>query len=162
MQQQERVWAAFSVQKTKFGGWDNFVLAFTDFRCIVAKVSGAMVTQYSKQVAAESKAAGKGWLERMADTMTSGYDFWKRYIAMSPDQILTETPGNFFVPYQDIRKMEFYQRANRDARNKSAITTYVYEMKMEARTLNATYVLPQWPGEQVGTLKQMFGERVKA
>ena len=43
----------------------------------------------------------------MFKAMAAGYSLWQRYPQMSPDQALTETPGNFGIYMNQIRKVKY-------------------------------------------------------
>ena len=63
-----------------------------------------MTADMIKAEAATHRGQGIGG---MFKAMTSGYTLWQRYLQMSPDQALAETPGNFGVYLNQIRKVKY-------------------------------------------------------
>lgn len=63
-----------------------------------------MTAEMIKAEAATHRGQGIGGIFK---AMTSGYTLWQRYPQMSPDQALAETPGNFGIYINQIRKVKY-------------------------------------------------------
>jgi hypothetical protein len=81
-------------------GVEAFNAVVTDGRIIFAQQTNQMVQE-------EAKKKRGGFLANMAGAMTAGFNIWKRYLEMPPEQALQETPGNFFIPMNQIRKVKY-------------------------------------------------------
>jgi hypothetical protein len=81
---------------------EGFNIIVTGQRMIFAQMTSQMVQEEAKR-----KAAGKGFFGGMAAGMGAGFDLWKRYLEMPPEQALRENPGNFDIPLNQIRRIKF-------------------------------------------------------
>ncbi len=79
---------------------EAFNAVVTDGRIIFAQ-------QTNKMVQEEAKKKRGGFLSNMAGAMSAGFNIWKRYLEMAPEQALQETPGNFFIAMNQIRKVKY-------------------------------------------------------
>jgi hypothetical protein len=89
-----------------FFGQKSFNLIVTEKRLIAAIVTNKMLSEAVKQSREESKNQGDGVLKRMAKTAFSGYSFHKKYLDMSPDEILSENTENFYLDPTMIKKIK--------------------------------------------------------
>ena len=79
---------------------ETFNIVVTNQRMVFALVTSEMI----KAAASSHKGEGiKGAFKAMA----AGYTLWQRYPGMSPDQVMAETPGNFSVYVNQIRKVKY-------------------------------------------------------
>lgn len=81
---------------------EGFNIVVTNHRMIFAEMTNQMVKDEARQ-----KAAGKGFFGGMAANVTAGYDLWKRYLQMPPEQALRENPGNFEIALNQIHRVKF-------------------------------------------------------
>jgi len=79
---------------------ESFNIVVTNQRMIFAQMTPQMI----KDEAAKNRGGGVGGFFK---AMTSGYTLWQRYLQMPPDMALQETPGNFVVYLNQIRKVKF-------------------------------------------------------
>lgn len=90
-------------------GQKAYNLIVTNHRLIIAEMTKDMLKDEAKKVAEESKEQGAGFFRRMASTMTSGTNLYKRYYSMPIDNILGETPGNYSIAASDVKKIRIKQ-----------------------------------------------------
>jgi hypothetical protein len=81
---------------------EAFNIVVTSQRMIFALMTTQMVQEEARR-----NASGKGFFGGMAAGITAGYDLWKRYLQMAPEQALRENPGNFDIPLNQIRRVKF-------------------------------------------------------
>ncbi len=82
-------------------------LVVTDRRIVFAETTKEMLKQAAADAARESKEQGKGMFGRMATTMVSSRRVYEKYWQMDIGAILKETPGNFAVPLDEVKKISF-------------------------------------------------------
>jgi hypothetical protein len=79
---------------------EAFNIVVTNQRMIFAQMTPEMI----KNEAASYRGQGiKGAFKAMG----AGYSLWQRYPQMSPDQALAETPGNFGIYLNHVRKVKY-------------------------------------------------------
>jgi hypothetical protein len=79
---------------------ETFNIVVTNQRMIFALVTSDMI----KAEAQSHKGEG---IKGAFKAMTAGYNLWQRYPGMSPDQAMAETPGNFCVYMNQVRKVKY-------------------------------------------------------
>jgi hypothetical protein len=79
---------------------ETFNIVITNQRMVFALVTSDMI----KAEAASHKGEG---IKGAFKAMTAGYNLWQRYPGMSPDQAMAETPGNFSVYMNQVRKVKY-------------------------------------------------------
>jgi hypothetical protein len=93
--QGEHVVGALPVQ------WHKNLLSIIQWTIVVtnARITVARLTpEIQKQaVDAKVKEKGGGFLKRMAVAATGGFTLHERYLTMDPEDVLTETPENWWV-----------------------------------------------------------------
>ncbi len=82
-------------------------LVVTDRRIVFAETTKEMLKQAAADAARESKEQGKGMLRRMATTMVSSRRVYEKYWQMDIAAILKETPGNFAIALDEVKKISF-------------------------------------------------------
>ncbi len=87
-------------RKKGFMGMTTYNAIVTDGRIIFA-------VQTSEMVREETKKDRGGFFANMAGAMTAGYNIWKRYENMDPEEALHENPENFAINLNQIRKVKF-------------------------------------------------------
>jgi hypothetical protein len=80
--------------------FETFNIVVTDKRMVFALMTNDMIKEAAKQ-------AGKdgGFFNSLANAMTIGYTYYKKYSDVPPDTVLNETPGNFSIDLNKIKKM---------------------------------------------------------
>jgi hypothetical protein len=81
---------------------EPYTLVFTPEQTIFARLTAGMLQNARDEAQAQGKASGKGWLGRANDQMRAPEKIHERYFGMTPQQILSETPGNFAVDHRDV------------------------------------------------------------
>lgn len=79
---------------------EGYNAVVTDRRIVFAVMTNEMVRE-------EAKKDRGGFLANMAGAVTAGYNIWKRYQGMTPEQALGENPQNFAIAINQIRKVKF-------------------------------------------------------
>jgi hypothetical protein len=87
-------------RKKGFMGMEVYNAIVTDQRIIFA-------TQTNQMVRDEAKKDRGGFFANMAGAVTAGYNIWKRYETMTPEQALRENPQNFAIAMNQIRRVKF-------------------------------------------------------
>jgi hypothetical protein len=136
-----------------FGRWDTFNVVVTDRRMIFAQMTGDMIKAAASEAQERGKSEGKGFMQRWAAQMGAGMDYADRYMGMEPEGILRESQGNFALDNSSIRSIRIKDK-NDD--NRSA-----YKFEVEASGGKYKFETREFP-ESTETLKQIFGDRVKA
>ncbi len=106
----ERIEGMIPAVRRKTGLFSSKVynLVVTDRRIVFAETTKEMLHQAAADAARESKEQGKGFLGRMATTMVSSRRVYEKYWQMEVGAILKETPGNFAVPLDEVKRISFY------------------------------------------------------
>lgn len=85
---------------------ESFNILVTEKRMVFAEMTQDMIKE-------EVKKAGKeGFFAGMLSSLTAGYDFYKRYLNMPPEEALKETPQNFFIDLNRIKKVKIKEGRN--------------------------------------------------
>ena len=79
---------------------EAFNIMVTNQRMVFAQMTPEMI----KAEASQYRGQGIGGAFK---AMGAGYSLWQRYTRMSPDQALTETPGNFGIYINQIRRVKY-------------------------------------------------------
>jgi hypothetical protein len=74
----------------------------TNARIIFAVQTNELVRQEAAQA-----GQNQGFFGKMASAMTAGYNIWKRYLNIPPEQALRENPGNFAIYLNQVRRVKF-------------------------------------------------------
>ena len=72
----------------------TYTIVITNQRMILAQLTEALMVAANNEVVERSKAQGKGFLENAKELFLVRSQFSQRYFSMTPDQIISETPGN--------------------------------------------------------------------
>jgi hypothetical protein len=94
--------------KTKTGMFSStaYTLVVTNYRLLFAKMTNDLVKENTAQVRAEAKAQGAGFFGQWGAQLKAAFAFAQRYLAMHPEAILAETPGNGFVAPAQVRQIK--------------------------------------------------------
>lgn len=87
-------------RKKNFFSMESFNIIVTNQRMIFAQMTNEMV----KAEAATHRGEG---IKGVFKAMGAGANLWQRYQQMPPDQALAETPGNFGLYINQIRKVKY-------------------------------------------------------
>ena len=93
----ETIVGVFPLRKMKsLGRFDSYVGAVTNYRLIIAQLTKQMINDSVNVARKEAKAQGKGYMGQISSQMrefSTGYT--TRFLGMTPQAILSETPGNY-------------------------------------------------------------------
>lgn len=82
---------------------ENFNLVVTDKRIIAAKFTNEIYKEEARKRAKEAKEEGHGRFKQFLSSAGTGFTFYKRYLDMSPEDILRETAGTFTIETSNVR-----------------------------------------------------------
>lgn len=83
------------------------LLAVEGYNAVVTERRIVFAVMTNEMVREEAKKDRGGFLANMAGAVTAGYNIWKRYQVMTPEQALSENPQNFAIAMNQIRKVKF-------------------------------------------------------
>jgi hypothetical protein len=87
-------------------GIENFNIVITTQRLVFATLTEQMLKDNAAQVNRATQTEGKNVFARSAAMMTAQANFAQRYLTLSPEAALAETPGNFAVPHSQIKSIK--------------------------------------------------------
>lgn len=152
----EQIIGAIVLRKPKsFGRYDTFTGVMTDQRFIVAQMTGDMVKNAAIQAKEQAKAEGKGFWGQWSDQLKASYGYTKRYLAMQPEAIIAETPGNFAINNNTIREIKLKIK-HLDAEG----TRKEWEVEIHSTAGKYEYRMDE-NSQLVDLLKKAYPERVK-
>ncbi len=102
--------AVLSVNYTKGFSSKDGALIFANDRIIIANYNKTLSKEHIEKVRQSTK--GLGYLKRTAAMMNAHYTFVDRYWNMSPQEILSETPGNFEISINNLRLIKYTTSKN--------------------------------------------------
>lgn len=132
-------------------GGDTYTLVITGRRMILAKLTQQMINDAVREAQQAAKAAGKGFFGQMGSQMAAVGSYARRYLAMLPEQILAEVPGNRAIENQHITAVKVSVQESEDSQNTCRLLVQSGGEKTE-------FVIPEH--EQASALvKQVYGDR---
>lgn len=99
------------------GRWDTYTGVVTTQRLIFAEITSQMLADAAKQSRDQAKAEGKGFFGQWADPLRATFGYSQKYLSMSPQSILAETPGNFALDNNTISEISVHLRGTHDGHN---------------------------------------------
>ena len=85
----------------------QYTLVMTNYRILFAQTTSAMLKQNVMEARDNAKAEGAGFFKQWGAQISAGFSFADRYLEMTPDQILAETPGNWALEIGRIQKVKY-------------------------------------------------------
>ncbi len=79
-----------------------YTLVVTNKRIVMARVTKELIKKEKLKRKAETSKEGHGRFKQMFRSFMANFTFSDRYLDMLPEEILAETPDNFFVAPKDI------------------------------------------------------------
>jgi hypothetical protein len=116
-------------KKKLFWRKDIYTIAFTDRQAIFALLTSEILAEVKKNAQAQSTAEGKGWFRRQGEQMLACHNAYMRYLEMTPEQILAETPGNFAIDHASVASVRI--RACYESSDSSSSDEYT-EIRFDA------------------------------
>jgi len=80
---------------------EGIVLVLTNMRILVAQQTSQIMKENARQAKETAKQSGKGFFGQWG-AMIGSYGS-QRYLQMHPQEILNETPGNYFIINNQVR-----------------------------------------------------------
>ena len=142
-------------QSKSFGRWDTYTGVMTGQRLIFAQMTNDMIKAAAQQARDQAKAEGKGFWGQWADQMKGTFGYAQRYLAMQPQAILAETPGNFALYNNTIGEIKLKERLMRENQQ-----IYEFEVQIHSTQGKYEFIMDQ-NSDYVNLFKQVYGERVK-
>ena len=136
-----------------FGKSDVYDIVVYPTSVVFALFTADMAKQALKSAQDMGKDAGKGFIERWRDQLTSTSEHWQIYISMTPEQVLgANLRDNFALFPSEIVRIEYRRK-----RRSGAIPYY---WKVEFETTRRSYEFES-DYDCVGLLRQAFGGKVR-
>jgi hypothetical protein len=146
-----------SVSRRKGFGVESFNIIVTPRRLIFAVMTNDMMTKEAKKVGKEG-----GFFGGMLNAATVGFNFYKRYLEMTPDAALAESPQNFAVDRARITRVkiaagkEIQSYARMKANQGSIIKNHQYEQgRLEIETVGEKYTFDLPPSSMEMTVETL-------
>jgi hypothetical protein len=137
----------------------QYTLVVTSARLIFARL-GAVQMQ---EVMAQSKARATGFMGKMLAgkvlTPKDIVEYCRRYFAMAPDSIVTESTENYAIPVEGISKI-YIDRIVEPKDEDSHIRMDKYTMTILHSAGKNEYVIDADP-QDLGILRHVLGEKVQ-
>ncbi len=137
------------------GRWDTFTGVITTHRLIFAQMTSQMLTDAAQQSREQAKADGKGFFGQWADQLRATFGYSQRYLSMSPQAILAETPGNFAIDNNTISRINVHLKGAHNQRNQRR----EFELKFYTSAGTYQYMMDE-NSDFINSLKQVYGQRV--
>ncbi len=148
------------VKKTKsFGRWDSYSLVITDRRLIFAEMTSDMLKEAAAEAQRHGKEEGKGFFARWGDQIKATFNFAERFRSMPPDEVLAYSSGNFAVPNDQVRKIEFKRKSS--SSSSDTIERVSTEFKIEWNGGKLQYAIDDYSRDTLQVLQNLFGDKVK-
>jgi hypothetical protein len=134
-----------------WGRSDNYTLIVTERRSIFAKLTQEIMNETVRASRAQAQAEGKGFFGKWAAQMKGFYSYHDRYVHLTPDQILQETPGNFVIENAWISKIKISEYT--DPNNNNVEFGITFEMMNQKLYFKSMYDLKD-------QLRQVYGPAI--
>lgn len=108
MNKKENVLGVVEDLRTGFLGRNSYNMVLTDRRLIFAKYSTELMKQEREK--AMEGAKDKGFFGKWKASISSGFNFHKRYYSMEPQDILQEDEDNYEISPKDISSIKLIDR----------------------------------------------------
>jgi hypothetical protein len=136
-----------------FGRSYTCTLAVTDSRCVFALLIGQMLQDAAQEAQAQGKAAGQGFMARMAAQLSGHFDYAQRHLAMAPEAALAQNAGNFALDHAAVRAGKLKQGDDEDGAEA--------ELTFEGPAGNPSFKVADCSRETVSLLRSVCGSRLK-
>lgn len=108
-----------------------YTVVVTDRRVLFAEFTRERQKQLSKAADAQAQFEGKGFLGRAAAQMHARDGITESYAAMTPDEVLGESPSNFAIDRSEIVKVKFKTGHGETAEDYVVIKTAEETIKLQ-------------------------------
>ena len=152
----EPVVGALIFRKPKsLGRYDSYTAVMTNQRLIIARLTDQMIVEAANQARAQAKAEGKGFFGQWGDQLKSTFGYSRKYLTMTPEAILAETPGNFAIYNNTISQINIKTKFNQNQN-----TMDMLKVEIHSTAGKFEYEI-QEDSDYIKLLKQVYGDRVK-
>jgi hypothetical protein len=134
-------------------GSETFNVVITTQRLVFVTMTAQMLKDSAAQANREAQAQGQGWLARTGAMMAAHVTFAQRYLTLSPEAALAETPGNFAVPHNQIKSIKISEAQADNDVDQVKIDTTQGKFNFTSRGINLNEIKAQ--------LKSVLGNVVK-
>lgn len=153
---EERVLFALSnARKPKsFGRHDDYFIAVTPQRMILARVTSDMLKEAAKEAGQRAKEEGKGFLRRIGSQLGAHFNLGDRYIGKPPQEVLGENNETFEINNNSIRRILVKKKSRGDDFD-------YYEFNIESESGKHKFEFEGSLPKNFEDLKNFYGDRVK-
>lgn len=81
---------------------ESWGMIITNERLIFAKWTQELFNKEAQKRKEEAKEEGSGKLKQFFSQMSASFTYWDKYLSMTPEEILSEHPENFFLYPKDV------------------------------------------------------------
>jgi hypothetical protein len=136
------------------GRWDTYTGVVTTQRLVFAQMTSEMLKVAVQQSRDQAKAQGRGFFGQWAEQLRSSWGYSQRYLAMQPEAILAETPGNFFLYNSTIKEITVKLKEDTEGQRRQ------FEVEFHSNSGKHQFHMDE-DTELTYLLKRLYGERVK-
>ena len=148
-----------SVRKMKsLGRYDEFNLVLTTGRVLALQITASILKNAAMSAKEQAKAEGKGFFGQWGAQLNAASAYVTRYISMAPDDMLSETPGNYAVDNNTISKVN--ARIKPTSKGGASHEDTDLEIEFESSMAKQSFRMDDY-SESIDLLKQVFGDRLK-
>jgi hypothetical protein len=97
--------------KTGFLKSEEWVLVVTNQRLLGARITDELRKRIVEDAKAAAKASGKGLLRQWGAQIKAHYAIGERYLAMTPEAVLAETPGNWALLPGQVKEIKVERKS---------------------------------------------------
>ncbi len=97
--------------KTGFLKSEEWVLVVTDQRLLGARMTDELRKRAVAEAKAGAKASGSGVFGQWGAQIKARYNIGQRYLVMTPEQILSETPGNWAMAPGQVKEIKVEKKS---------------------------------------------------
>jgi hypothetical protein len=141
------------------GLYDSYTIIFTPVQIIVARLTNNVIKDVVNQSQAKSKAEGKGWMGIVGDQMQAFGAAHTRYYKMTPQQILTETAGNFALDHRSINLVKV--KTGCEGGDEEGPGVDYTEVEFETAAVKYKYRLSMNAKDVINILNNFYPGRIK-
>jgi hypothetical protein len=117
-------------------------------------MTNEMVKAAAQQSKDQAKAEGKGFWGQWSDQLKATWGYSQKYLTISPQAILAETPGNFELYNNTISEIKVNVDIDRQGQTR--------DLKVEIHSTAGKYeFIMNENSDATNLLKQVYGDRVK-
>jgi hypothetical protein len=158
MPQPSQVIGVIALKRPKnFGRWDSYTGVITIQQFIIAQMTSDMIKDAAMQARDQAKSDGKGFWGQWSEQLKASFGYTKRYLNMTPQAIIAETPGNFAIDNNTITEIKLKRKhINND------YDSVRYEWEVEIHSLSGKYEFKMDDNSEfVELLKKVYPDRTK-